>query len=156
MEQSTLNEHTKKNFFPKDNTLECNKEYFMSANIKLSTDARFTTYTGIFFHFCIKRIEDNLHFTIELYSLSYDKQKQTSLENSFWNEERFGAGKYIPIIVNYYSDFIKNFYLYLDENIHKVSELKELIEILENPTYSFYLWKKFIIPKGNQTTFFTP
>jgi hypothetical protein len=147
MEKTTLYEYQKENFFPKDNTLEYNKDYLINANVVLPIDDGGTTYTGIYFHFCIKRIEDNLAFTIELYSWSNDTQKQTSIENSIWSEKGFGAGKFIPMIVNYYCNIIKNFYLYLDENIRKVSELKELIDKLENPSYSFHYKLLNLLPR---------
>jgi len=147
MENKNLYKHEKRNFFPKENTLIYNKKYLINVNVVIALDDGITTYTGIYFHFCIKRIKHNLAFSIELYSWSNHEQKYTSIENSIWGEEGFGAGKHIPTIVNYYSNIIKNFYLYLDENICKVSELKELIDKLENPLYSFHYKLLNLLPR---------
>lgn len=154
MEKAILFEHIKRNFFPQNNTEEFDKQYLINVNTKLSTDNGKTTFTGVNFQLTIKRVELDLLFTIELFSWSNDEQKYTSLDNSIWSEEQFGSGSFIPTIVTYYSNIIKNFYLYLDKKINKIWKLKELIDKLENPLYSFNYKLLNLLPREKLENFY--
>ena len=127
-----------KNFF-KSNEKFSNKSFLINANddILLDKNDESKTSSGIYFNLYLSKVSNDLKIKLLLYSWCNETQTYVALNKSIWNEEGFGAAKYISKIENYYKKIVENL-LSVFKQIKYYWQLKEIIHKLENPVCSFH------------------
>ncbi len=137
--QSNDYNYCKTNFFTNENIKDFKKTFFINANdeIFLEPIDKTSVLTGIYFKLMFKKVNKNLLINIKLFCWSNNKQRNVILEESIWNNEDFGAGKYIDKIHNHYKNIITNFFNSF-KNIKYYWKYKNIFYHLENPPFIFH------------------
>lgn len=127
-----------KKFFKNDDKFN-NKSFLINANddILLDKNDESKISSGIYFKLYLSKVSNDLKIKLLLYSWCNETQTYVVLNKSIWSEEGFGAGKYISKIENHYKKLVENF-LSVFKLIKYYWQLKEIINKLENPIFSFH------------------
>ena len=129
--------YIKKEFFYKQE-FQVSDFFLINANSEIYDEENKSSFSsGVYFKLILKRDVDDLIINLELYAWNNDLQKYLPIKNSIWNDEDFGAGKYLDLIYRHYEKSINNFLKMISE-LKYIWQLKELIHKLENPLFSFH------------------
>jgi transcription termination factor NusB len=108
------------------------KEYLINANDRVIINNKSYIFT-IYFNLIIKKKENDLIVTIQLYAWSNDKQKYVPLKQV----EDYKT-KYICLIKEYYEPIIDKFLEGLRKYLKNKCYLKEFIHTIENPLVKYH------------------